>query len=182
MKLKRIFQRPATIIHLWKCILENVWIPSTYSSKHKMFLFAYKCHPILTLTLFIVFIDNNGTIWGHLLDLPSAFFGWLENPQLMILVADPGLAEASVVLWWTGGSWRHHGCRQVIAVRLNNSRTVWIKCFGEVTALSRQPHSPPWVSGWGEAASVEFLLGPSTSAMLTSHTMVAGEEVEQSKY
>lgn len=39
--------------------------------------------------------------------------------------------------------------------------------------------SPSWASCWGDAAvaSVEFLFGPSVSAMLTSHTIVAGEEV-----
>lgn len=78
----------------------------------------------LTLTLLIVLFDRR-TGGRHLLDLSSALFGWLERPQLVLLVVNPGRGEASVVLWRAGRSRRYHGCGQVIGVRLNNADTVW---------------------------------------------------------
>lgn len=86
---------------------------------------------MLALTLLVIVF--NRTSGGHLLDLPSAIFSWLERPQLVLLVADPGRGEASVVLWWTGGSRRRHSCRQVIPVRLNNNHTFWTSVLEKVT-------------------------------------------------
>lgn len=138
------------------------------------------------LTLLLV-VFNRRTSGGHLLDLPSGLLGGLERPQLMLLLVDPGGVEASVVLRQTGGSRGCHGCRQVIPVRLNNSRTVWkvttrLNLAQSLWPNTLTPHSPSGASCWGEAASVEFLFGLSVSAMLTSHTIVAGEEVRESKH
>ncbi len=63
------------------------------------------------LTFFIVVI-NRRTIGGHLLDLPPGLFGGLECPQLVLLLADPGGGEASVILWQAGGGRWGQGCRQ----------------------------------------------------------------------
>lgn len=71
------------------------------------------------LTLLIV-VFNGRTGGGHLLDLPPGAFSGMKCPQLVLLLADPGGGEASVVLRWTRGSRGRHGCTQVMTVRLNN--------------------------------------------------------------
>lgn len=73
------------------------------------------------LTLLVFIFDR--TSRGHLLDLAPGLLGGLERPELVLLLADPGGAEASVVLRQTGGSRGRRGCRRAKTVRLNNKRT-----------------------------------------------------------
>lgn len=53
-------------------------------------------------------------------------------------------------------------------VRKQSKRAAWKPLSGT--------SSRSWASAWGGAAFVEFLSGLSVSAMLTSHTIVAGEQ------